>query len=87
MKTILKAISESQDSAEIDAMFAILKYKGLGIMRKLKSFALVLDLEEEIVLKEAPKDESGRILDRECRHLICDGLIKISQTISKIQKQ
>lgn len=79
MKTILKAISESECEVEIDTLFAILKYKGLGVMRKLKCFALVLDLEEEMVLKEAPKDENGRILDRECRHSICDELIKVSQ--------
>jgi len=78
MKETLNAI-KNIDDVELDAMFAILKYKSIGIMRKLKCMSLILDIDEDLVLNEAPKDAEGRILDHETRHLICDELIQISQ--------
>jgi hypothetical protein len=82
MKTILEAIKDS-DEVEVDALFGLLKYSEIGIMRKLKCMALVLDLDEDQVLEEAPKDANGRILDHETRHAIHEVLLKQSQKIKK----
>lgn len=78
MNTIIEAI-KTADEVEVDAMFALLKYKSIGIMRKLKCMALVLDIDEDFVLQEAPKDAEGRILDHETRHAIHDELILVSK--------
>jgi hypothetical protein len=78
MKTIIASIKLADD-VQIDASWAILKYKSIGILRKLKCLAWVLDADEEEVIKEAPKDKDGRILDHETRHAIHDELIQISQ--------
>jgi hypothetical protein len=82
MKTILETIKEA-DEVEVDALFALLKYKSIGILRKLKCMALVLDIDEETVLNEAPKDKDGRILDHETRHAIHDELILVSKQYQK----
>jgi hypothetical protein len=78
MKTIIEAIKEA-DEVEVDALFSVLKYRQIGILRKLKCMALILDIDEDDVINEAPKDTSGRILDHVTRHTICDELIKASQ--------
>jgi hypothetical protein len=82
MKTILEAVKDA-DEVEVDALFALLKYKSIGILRKLKCMALVLDINEETVLNEAPKDKEGRILDHETRHAIHNELIIISKQYQK----
>lgn len=82
MKTILEAVKDA-DEVEVDALFALLKYKSIGILRKLKCMALVLDINEETVLNEAPKDKEGRILDHETRHAIHNELILISKQYQK----
>ncbi|MDB4314456.1 hypothetical protein N9955_00345 [bacterium] len=78
MKELFEAIKEA-DPVEVDTAWAVLKYKNIGILRKLKSLCLIFDLDEEGILDEAPKDESGRILDHETRHAIHDELILVSQ--------
>jgi len=78
MKELLNAIKDA-DKVQIDAAWAILKYKSIGILRKLKCLSWVLDVDEEDVLEDAPKDKDGRILDHETRHMIHDELIKVSQ--------
>lgn len=78
MKTIIDTIKKA-DEVEIDGMFGVLKYKSIGILRKLKVMALILDLDEETVIKEAPKDGEGRVLDHVTRHEICDALIARAQ--------
>jgi hypothetical protein len=78
MKTLLDAIKEA-DEVQIDACWAILRDIRLGIMRKLKCWSLVFDLDEEKILNEAPKDNEGRILDKSTRHQLHDELIKVSQ--------
>lgn len=84
MKTILEAI-KSADEVEVDAMFSVLKYRSIGILRKLKCMALILDLDEDVVLAEAPKDNQNRILDHESRHAICDALIVTANKYHKKQ--
>lgn len=74
---LLSAIDGAKPE-EIDTLWAILKYKEIGIYRKVKCMASVLHLNFETVVNDLPKDESGRILDYKTRHLIHDTLIKNS---------
>lgn len=78
MKLLNEAIADA-DEVEVDSLWAILKYKDFGVLRKLKCMALILDLDEEAVINEASKDESGRILDKETRNSIHESLIKKSK--------
>jgi hypothetical protein len=81
MKTITNAIKEA-DSVIIDGCWMCLKYRQAGIYRKLQVFALILDLDEDSVIEEAPKDESGRVLDKETRTIIHDALIIRSKELN-----
>ena len=78
MKTILETI-EQADEVEIDCCWMIIRDRKNGIFRKLKCLALVLDIEEEIVIQEAPKDANGRILNKDTRHKICEALVSVSK--------
>jgi len=78
MKTLLNAIKDADD-VEIDACWAILRDFRLGIMRKLKCWSLIFDLDENKVLEEASRDKEGRILDKITRHQLHEELIKVSQ--------
>ena len=78
MNNLLKAI-ESADEVEIDSLWAILKYKEIGILRKLKCMCLILDLYDEEVCPYAPRDAEGRILDHETRKSIHEVLLKVSK--------
>ena len=82
MKTLIAAIKEA-DSVEIDCGFSILRDFKIGIFRKLKGWSLVFDVEEETVIKEAPKDENGRVLDRQTRHETCDALVARSKELKE----
>jgi hypothetical protein len=74
-----KAIA-SADPAQIDGLWAILKYKEMGIMRKIKSMCCVLGLKYENVDEKLPKDTEGRILDVNTRHMIHKYLISVSKS-------
>ena len=63
---------------KIDALWSILKYKEIGIFRKIKSMSAVLDLDFDKVIIALPTDGSGRVIDRKTRHLIHDVLISVS---------
>lgn len=65
-------------SEKIDAIWAILKYKEIGVYRKVKCIASVIGVDFEGLSSKLPKDETGRILDHKTRHLIHDALIKYS---------
>ncbi len=73
--TKLLQIVKKTDDVEADAIWAILKYKNIGILRKVMCICKVLDLETEDVLNTLPKDENGRYLDKPTRKLIHDALI------------
>jgi len=73
MNAINQAIPE-----QIDTLWSILKYKEIGIYRKIKCMCSVLSLNFEEVVNDLPKDETGRILDYKTRHLIHDTLIQNS---------
>lgn len=74
---LLTAISGATPE-QIDTLWSILKYKEIGIYRKVKCMTSVLGLNFDNIVTELPKDDSGRILDYKTRHLIHDTLIKHS---------
>jgi hypothetical protein len=75
--TLLQALEESTE-AQVDAVWGILKYKEIGIYRKVASMCEVLNLDFEEVVAEFPTDEEGRVLDHKTRHLIHDRLLEVS---------
>ena len=75
--TLLQALGESTE-AQVDALWGILKYKEIGIYRKVASMCEVLNLDFDEVVSEFPTDEEGRVLDHKTRHLIHDALLEVS---------
>ena len=75
--TLVNSINEANE-AQVDASWAILKYKEIGIYRKVACLSQLLDVDFNVVLDELPQDEDGRILDYKTRHLIHDALIEVS---------
>ena len=59
---------------ELDVAFALLKYKEIGIYRKVKGLCLAFGLNFDEVIKGLPQ-ENGRLLDRETRHYIHDFML------------
>ena len=78
MRTLLNAI-QLAEIEEIDGLWAILKYKDIGIMRKLKSMSALLDIDDNKVIDEAPKDKDNRIIDFKTRNEIHKILLKTSK--------
>lgn len=74
---LTKAIG-SATPEQIDTLWSILKYKEIGIYRKIRCMTSVLGLNFDSVAQSLPTDEKGRILDYKTRHLIHDILIKHS---------
>tara|TARA_B100000131_G_C17967535_1_gene553030 strand:- start:212 stop:466 length:255 start_codon:yes stop_codon:yes gene_type:complete len=78
--TEVNKVSESLKNAtdaQVDAVWAILKYREIGIYRKLASISEVLNLSFDDVVNEFPSDEEGRILDYKTRHMIHDALMSV----------
>jgi hypothetical protein len=75
--TLLSAI-ETAAPVQVDTLWSILKYKEIGILRKVRCMSDVLRLDSNSVIDELPMDDEGRILDYKTRHMIHDVLIKIS---------
>lgn len=76
MKTKLFEIVKKSDDVTADALWAILRYKNIGILRKMKCICKVLGLDHVEVLENIPKDEKGRYLDKPTRQMIHDALIE-----------
>lgn len=74
---LLNAIGNATPE-QIDTLWSILKYKEIGIYRKIKCMSSVLGLNFDNIVADLPKDQNGRILDYKTRHLIHDTLIKHS---------
>lgn len=74
---LLDEINEANE-AQIDSLWAILKYKEIGIYRKIACMCEVLSLDFQDAIDSLPQDEEGRILDYKTRHMIHDSLIGIS---------
>ena len=75
---IASSLTEAND-AQVDAIWAILKYREIGIYRKLASISEVLNLDFEEVVSQFPSDEEGRVLDHKTRHMIHDTLISLNE--------
>jgi hypothetical protein len=75
--TFMTAIQKATPE-QVDALWSILKYKEIGIFRKIKSMSVVLNLNFNEIFETLPKDEKGRVIDRKTRHLIHDVLIDVS---------
>jgi hypothetical protein len=88
MSTILETVTEapamlvsaieSANSEQLDTLWSILKYKEIGIFRKMKCMTQVLGLDFTQLVDNLPKDDEGRVLDYRTRHMIHDILIKVS---------
>jgi len=74
---LLNAI-KTANSEQVDALWSILKYKEIGIFRKIKSMSAVLNLNFNDIIKDMPTDENGRVIDHKTRHLIHEVLITVS---------
>jgi len=74
---LLDQINQANE-AQVDSIWAILKYKEIGIYRKIACICEVLNLDFQEALSDLPQDEEGRILDYKTRHMIHDTLIGIS---------
>ena len=75
--TLTQAINNAND-VQVDGAWAILKYKEIGIYRKVACISELLDINFREVVDELPQDEDGRILDYKTRHIIHDALIAVS---------
>jgi hypothetical protein len=75
--TLIDAIKDA-DPVQVDTLWSILKYKEIGILRKVKCMSHVLQLNSSLVIEELPCDDEGRVLDYKTRHMIHDTLIKVS---------
>lgn len=74
----LESLISKASAEQIDILWAILKYKEIGIFRKVKCMSAALGLDANNFTSILPKDNDGRILDYKSRHLIHDVLIKYS---------
>jgi len=70
---LVQKLSNASET-ELDVAFALLKYKEIGIYRKIKGLCLAFHLNFEEVIKGLPQ-ENGRLLDRETRHFIHDFML------------
>lgn len=68
MKNLKEKLEKSSD-AQLDGVWIILR-SNVGILRKLKVIAELLQIAVESLTKDLPKDENGFILDRESREII-----------------
>lgn len=66
------------DEVQIDASWAILKYKEIGIYRKVACLCSLFNLNFEELVNQLPRDEDGRLLDYKTRHMIHDSLLSVS---------
>jgi hypothetical protein len=79
--TISEAINKA-NSAQVDCLWAILKYKEIGILRKIKCMAEVLNFDLDLACKELPINENGFIVDYKSRHMIHDILLGKSKQLA-----
>ena len=77
-KTTTKLESQIQKCSEVDVdcLWAILKYREIGILRKVLCICNLLKLNSDEILPEIPQDENGRFLDKPTRAMIHDALIR-----------
>ena len=71
---LFEKISEANQN-QMDALWAILKYRDMGILRKILAMCEVLNLNSDDVVSNLPQDENGRIYDSKNRFLLSRALI------------
>ncbi|NDG54043.1 MAG: hypothetical protein EBY39_13645 [Flavobacteriia bacterium] len=71
---LFKTISEANQH-QMDALWAILKYRDMGILRKIYAMCEVLGLDKDEVVSNLPQDENGRIFDSKNRFLLSRALL------------
>jgi len=74
---LFEKISEANEY-QIDALWAILKYRDMGILRKVLAMCEVLNLDSEEIVSNLPQDENGRIFDSKNRYLLSKALMEAS---------
>lgn len=79
--TITQAI-ENANPAQIDCLWAILKYREFGILRKIKCMSELLRFNLDKACEELPINENGFIVDFKTRHLIHDILLQKSRSFA-----
>ena len=77
VNSLTEAISDA-DAVQVDASWAILKYKEIGIYRKVACLSSLFQPDFETILNELPQDDEGRILDYKTRHIIHEALLSVS---------
>lgn len=77
---MIEAIGKA-DLDVVDGLWAILKYREIGIFRKLSAMCAILGLDKDTVLGEADTDKEGRILDKPTRKAIHDALLEASKNL------
>lgn len=80
MKKISEAINEAKLET-VDGLWAILKYREIGIYRKLKAMCAMLNLDADEVIAETEQDKDGRVLDKPTRQAIHDILLEASKNL------
>lgn len=63
---------------QMDALWAILKNREMGILRKIFAMCEVLHIDKDEVVSNLPQDENGRIYDSRNRFLLSKALLKAS---------
>jgi len=72
---LFSRIAQANES-QMDALWAILKCRDIGILRKILAMCAVLNLDSEDVISNLPQDENGRIYDSKNRFLLSKALIR-----------
>lgn len=62
------------NASQMDALWAILKCRDIGILRKILAMCSVLNLDSKDVVSNLPQDENGRIYDSKNRFLLSKAL-------------
>lgn len=75
---LFKKISEANEH-QMDALWAILKYRDMGILRKILAMCEVLGLDKEEVISNLPQDENGRVYDSKNRFLLSQALMQANK--------
>lgn len=78
MNIIEKSIQDSNIET-LNTLWALLKYRELGILKKINCMAQVLGLDKQEFLRHMVTDEDGRVIDQASRKIIHDYLIKYGQ--------
>lgn len=77
-KILIDSISDA-NNAQIDGLWAILKCRDMGILRKVFAMCEVLNLDPNEVVANLPQDKNGRIYDSRNRYILTQALIKASK--------